>query len=41
VESPRPRWAAVIALCWNPTLTPARYMLGLIPDKIIACGIFA
>jgi transposase len=26
---------------FNPTLTPARYMLGLIPDKIIACGIFA
>jgi hypothetical protein len=26
---------------FDPTLTPARYMLGLIPDKIIACGIFA
>jgi len=25
----------------DPTLTPTRYMQGLIPDKIIACEIFA
>jgi hypothetical protein len=29
------------ARLWNPTLTPARYMKGLIPDKIIAYRISA
>jgi PleD family two-component response regulator len=36
-----PDFYAILCHQYTPTLTPARYMLGLIPDKIIACGIFA
>lgn len=35
------RTAALEMARYNPTLTPTRYMQGFIPDKIIACEIFA